>query len=70
MESYTDNTKTDNEKFYKDEFLKSAALALHYERQKIINANDSQKYYYYAALEQYYKSLAIYYKGFFSALEL
>lgn len=64
-----DNSKA-NEKIYKDEFLKSAALSLHYERQKIINANNSQQYYYYAALEQYYKALSIYYKGFFSALEL
>lgn len=69
MDSFNDSSQVHNEEYYKDEFLKAAALSLHYERQKIINASNSQMYYYYAALEQYYKSLAIYYKGFFSAIE-
>lgn len=69
MYSYNDNSKINNEEVYKNEFLKSAALSLHYERQKIINANNPQQYYYYAALEQYYKALAVYCKGFFSAVE-
>lgn len=48
-------------------FLKHAALDLHYERQKMANANNHELYYRYAELQYYHKSRAFYYKSYFSA---
>lgn len=51
-------------------FLKHAALAEHYERLKIANANNDSAYYRYAELQYYHKSRAMHFKGFFSATSL
>ncbi|MEM1505572.1 hypothetical protein RG959_19395 [Domibacillus sp. 8LH] len=54
-------------RFAQQNFLKHAALELHYERLKLANASDHQKYYQYAELQYFHKSRALHFKGQFSA---
>lgn len=54
-------------RFAHKNFLKHAALELHYERLKLANASDHQKYYQYAELQYFHKSRALHFKGQFSA---
>jgi hypothetical protein len=49
------------------QFLRHAAIAEHYERLKMANADNHDAYYKYAELQYYHKSRAIHYKGRFSA---
>lgn len=49
-------------------YLQHAALADHYERQRMINASNSIAYYRYAELQYFHKSRAYFFKGQFSAI--
>jgi hypothetical protein len=61
------NTQYYKDRYHQQKFLEHASFALHYERQKIISANNAEEYYKYAELENYHKTQAIHYKGLFSA---
>jgi hypothetical protein len=50
-------------------YLHHAALADHYERQRMINASNSIEYYRYAELQYFHKSRAFFFKGQFSAID-
>ncbi|WP_050182897.1 hypothetical protein [Domibacillus robiginosus] len=66
-EQQTPNDLFDTIRHAQQNFLKHAALELHYERLKMANAHDHQQYYRYAELQYFHKSKALHFKSQFSA---